>query len=196
MEIRRATLEDAAGIARVQVDSYRTVYASIFPAAYLAHLTYEEQEQDWRELLSAAGNEVLYVAVTNQGEMIGYALSRRNPDEVLPYDGELVALHVRRDHQRQGWGRQLFAAASRELATQGCNSLFLWVLADNPARLFYEKLGGKRLGEKAWQNNEYFGTHIYEVVYGWTDIRLSLRQAQEQRSQAPGHGGDVDSGTL
>ncbi|MFU8773596.1 MAG: hypothetical protein ACNA8H_14410 [Anaerolineales bacterium] len=49
MNICKATIEDSAGLARVQVDSYRTAYAGIFPQAYLAHFTHEEQ--DWRNLL-------------------------------------------------------------------------------------------------------------------------------------------------
>lgn len=175
MKIRRATLQDSAEIARIQVDSYRTAYASIFPAAYLEHFAYAEQEQDWRELLSAAERDVLYVAVTDRGEIVGYGLGRRDANALWPYDSELIALHVRRDYQRRGWGRRLFAAVGSELATSGGRSLFLWVLADNPARFFYEKLGGQLVTEKAWQNNEYFGTDIYEVAFGWPDIRSVLR---------------------
>ena len=43
--IRAAQLEDAAGIARVHVDSTRTTYKGIFPDAYLATLSYSRQEQ-------------------------------------------------------------------------------------------------------------------------------------------------------
>jgi hypothetical protein len=50
--VRQATIGDSCGLARVQVDSYRRAYAGIFPPSYLAHFTYEEQEQDWHDLLS------------------------------------------------------------------------------------------------------------------------------------------------
>jgi hypothetical protein len=53
LNIRKATIVDSAGLARVQVDSYRTAYAGIFPPAYLDHFTYEEQEQDYRNLLTS-----------------------------------------------------------------------------------------------------------------------------------------------
>ncbi|MEW5871547.1 MAG: hypothetical protein AB1894_19895 [Chloroflexota bacterium] len=43
MKIRHATLEDSAGIAGVQVESYRRAYAGILPQSYLDHFTYEEQ---------------------------------------------------------------------------------------------------------------------------------------------------------
>jgi GNAT superfamily N-acetyltransferase len=177
MEIRRAQEQDSAGIARAQVDSYRTAYVDILPGSYLEHFTYEEQEQDWRDLLSAGLESVLYVATTNGDEIAGYALGKPNPGEIPPYECELVALHVRREYQGRGVGCRLFAAVSRELKGQGCNSLFLWTLALNPARSFYEKRGGLLVGEKPWQNNEYFDTDLYEVAYGWPDIQSLLKDS-------------------
>lgn len=170
MEIRQATLEDSSEIAKVQVESYRTVYRDIFPPAYLEHFTLQEQEQDWRELLSSDDHEVLYVALVNE-KIIAYALGTSNEDEGFPFESELVALHVREKHQRNGIGRALFAAVAKALQAKGNNSLFLWVAAKNPARAFYEKLGGELVGEKPWVNNSYFGTRIFEVAYGWHDIR-------------------------
>ena len=71
----------------------------------------------------------------------------------------------------QGLGRQLMAATSEGLESQGISSLYLWVLENNPARAFYEKLGGTLVGEKPWRNNSYSGTEIAQVCYGWYDIR-------------------------
>lgn len=170
MEIRKANQKDSAGIAKIQVDSYLTTYAEIFPAAYLEHFTYQEQEQDWEEWI-ATKPQPLYVAATEHSEVIGYALGKHNPDEVIPYDGELVALHVGKEYRGKGIGKRLFAVVCKELAVQGNKSLFLWVLAENPACGFYEKLGGKSVSKQAWKNNAYFGTNLYEVAYGWLDIR-------------------------
>lgn len=170
MKIRKAIESDCPGIARVQVDSYRTAYAPIFPQEYLDHFTYEEQEGDWRGLLASADQgTVLYVAVDDADEVIGYALGAPS-SEMPPYESELVALHVCQTYQGQDVGRQLVAAVSSALYAQGCQSLFLWVLADNPARAFYEKLGGVLVGKKPWENNEYFKLDIYEMAYGWPDI--------------------------
>jgi GNAT superfamily N-acetyltransferase len=179
MEIRRAKEQDSAGIARVQVGSYRMAYADILPWPYLAHFTYEEQEQDWRDLLSAGLDGVLYVATTDGDEIAGYALGQPNPGEIPPYECELIAMHVRGEHQGRGVGSRLFAAVSRELDEQGCRSLFLWTLALNPARSFYERRGGLLVGEKPWQNNEYFDTNLYEVAYGWPDIRSLLKSVTD-----------------
>jgi len=44
MIIRPANLADCAGLARVQVDSYRSAYTGIQPPEYLDHFTSVEQE--------------------------------------------------------------------------------------------------------------------------------------------------------
>jgi len=175
LRIREANLGDCTSVARVQVDSYRTAYAGILPQEYLAHFTYEEQEQDWRDLLSADQHDLLYVAENDSGGIVGYALGRAQGDQDTDYGSELVALHVRLPHQRQGIGGRLIAAVAERLKQQGRQSLMLWVLDKNPAHSFYERLGGQRFGEKPWVNNDEFWLDVQEVAYGWPDITSLLR---------------------
>lgn len=177
VEIRKAIGADCPGIAHIQVDSYRFSYNTILPDVYLAHFTYEEQEQDWRRFLSTAEEKILYVAATSTDDIIGYALGENNPDALKPFESELVAIHVQNQFQHRGLGRKLFTAVSRALFEQGNQSLFLWVLKDNPACSFYEKLGGRRITEKPWQNNKHFDTNVREVAYGWPDIKSFLSES-------------------
>ena len=170
MHIRRARLDDCAGLARVQVDSYRTAYAGIMPQDYLDHFTYEEQEQDWRDLLSDATGDILLVAVADSGEVAGYALDRPGETEVAPYDSELVALHVRCPHHGQGIGCQLVSAMAEQLRQRGCRSFMLWVLEENGSRGFYERLGGQLLDE-----TKHSGAGPLEVAYGWPAIEHLCR---------------------
>jgi ribosomal protein S18 acetylase RimI-like enzyme len=164
VEVRTANIDDSAGLAKVQVDSYRTAYAGIFPQAYLDRFTYEEQEQDWHSLLSTTGEDELHVAVTDAGEIVGYVLGKPCLSDTPPYDSELIALHVRRSHQGQGIGRQLVRELAGQLKHRGCGSLMLWVLEANASRTFYEELGGQLLSaRKAPQG-------AVEVAYGWASI--------------------------
>lgn len=166
MHVRQAEVEDSAGMARVQVDSYRTAYADIMPQDYLDHFTYEEQEQDWRDFLSAERDDVYLVAQAEGGEIAGYGVGRLG-SEIKPYDCELVSLHVHFTRQRRGIGRQLVAAMARELERRGCRALMLWVLEENRARGFYERLGGQLLDV-----TKASGAGPLEVAYGWPDIAL------------------------
>ena len=168
IQIRRATVEDSAGLARVQVDSYRTAYSGILPEGYLANFSYEEQEQDWREWQPAHPDDILYVAVDDGDEVVGYALGRPLVSGTGPYDSELVALHVRGLLRRQGIGRQLVGAIAGALRERGCTSLMLWVLEGNPSRAFYEQLEGRLAGKQTITLDE--GVTAVEVAYGWADI--------------------------
>jgi len=164
VRIRKATIEDSAGIAGVQVDSYRTAYAGIFPQAYLDQFTYQEQEQDWRDWISSRPEDLLYVAELETGQIVAYVLARPGLCDVPPYDSELVALHVRSIYQRQGVGRRLLAAVAERLAQLGSRSMMLWVLEENRARGFYERLGGRLLDAKQMSGGQ------PEVAYGWLAI--------------------------
>ena len=164
MRIRKATIADSANLAWVQVDSYRTAYAGILAPSYLARFTYEEQEQDWRGLLASEMEELLYVAETDAGEIVGYALGRPGASEEAPYDSELVALYVHRSFQGQGVGRQLVTAIAEKLKQRGCTSLMLWVLEGNASQGFYERMGGQLLSARKDSQG------AVEVAYGWAAI--------------------------
>jgi len=184
MSIRPAAAQDAAALAEIQVNSYRTAYAGLMPAGYLAHFSLEEQEQDWRDLLAEPAGDILLVAETG-GEIAGYAVGRPGPVEELPegaYDAELVSLHVRWELQKRGTGRALVRAMAQALHSQGCTSLALFVLAGNPACAFYERLGGQRVGEKRWTvpaseagTLDDFDFEVVETAYAWPQIATLSR---------------------
>ena len=63
MTIRPAEVQDAAGIARVHVESWRSTYQGIFPESFLASLSVERRENYWREqLLRVNAPERCFVA--------------------------------------------------------------------------------------------------------------------------------------
>jgi hypothetical protein len=50
-------------------------------------------------------------------------------------------------------------------------ALLLWVLAENPARRFYERLGGQPVSTKTVTIG---GVPLTEVAYGWLDARTII----------------------
>ena len=172
MHIRTATVQDAAAIAQVHVESWRTTYTGIVPDEFLAQLSAEQREQFWRQVLQDPGSQtVVYVAEMASRGVIGFASGgpERSGDPVYP--GELYAIYLLAQHQGRGIGRQLAMALVNRLTQNGITALLLWALADNPARKFYERLGGQPVYEKAVTIG---GVPLVEVAYGWRDVRTFL----------------------
>jgi len=166
-QIRNATREDCLGIAKVQVDSYRTAYVGAFPTPYLEHFTYAEEEQDWIQMLTSDTEDILLVAISQEKQVVGYILVKAKPDIFPGYDSEIAALHVRQSSQGKGIGKALLSNAIQNLTARGCKSVMLWTLKNNKVRQWYEKLNGKLLSEKTYEIDDWV---INEVAYGWEEI--------------------------
>jgi L-amino acid N-acyltransferase YncA len=164
--IREATAADIPKIARVHVDSWRTTYAGIVPAIFLASMSYEDFEARWYGWMGdPGGHGIFYVAELPSGRIVGFASGGPRREEQYPeYEGELFAAYLLREHQRKGLGRRLIGAVAQGLAAKGRHSMLAWVLAENPSRPFYEAMGGKLLGT---QEIEIGGATLEEVAYGW-----------------------------
>lgn len=170
--IRQATLNDVSAIARIHVDSWRTTYAGIVPDAYLANLTYESRENQWRNILSTTGNpSVLMVAENESKQVIGFASGGKEREGNPAYTGELYAIYLPKQEQGAGVGSTLIRAVAKWLLETGFDSMLVWVLKDNPSCRFYERMGGQYLTEK---DIEIGGTTLVEIAYGWPDIRTLL----------------------
>lgn len=168
--IRDARAGDSAALARIQLASWRSAYAGILPQDYLDHFTDAEQEEDWRDLLAQPDHDLLLVAESKAGAVVGYALAGPVRSEEKEFASEVIALHILPAWRGRGIGRRLFTAAATRLRDQGYPSLVLWVLEKNsPARGFYEHLGGQLLRTRPVPME---GIDATEVSYGWPEIEL------------------------
>lgn len=169
VRIREANVPDAAAIAKVQVDSWRTTYTGVVPAEYLAQLSYEQHEQVWRDILSTHGaTEFVYVAEAEASNIIGFASGGPERSGNTVYKGELYAIYLLEGYQRKGIGGQLVQAIAERLMQEGLHSMLVWVLANNPSQDFYSALGGQRAYEQEVTIGD---ARLVEVAYGWLDIR-------------------------
>ncbi len=157
-------MEDAAAIARVQVDTWRSAYSGILPASVLAALDVERRTTAWTRIhRELTVREHLLVATLDE-RVIGFASGGPNRIANTDYEGELYALYLRVEHQRRGVGRDLFCASIARLADAEMPSAMLWVLAENPSRGFYEKLGGTLVSSKM---EDIGGSLQKEIAYGF-----------------------------
>jgi GNAT superfamily N-acetyltransferase len=168
MIVRQATHNDVSVMARVHVDTWRTTYRGIVPDELLANLSYKKRENGWYQILNNASKDgnFTYVAEDESGEILGFANGgvERAGDPV--YQGELSAIYILKIHQRKGIGRELIRAVAQKLSQMEIHSMLVWVLAENPACRFYEKLGGQKVYEKEIERG---GAKLIEIAYGWMD---------------------------
>lgn len=173
MLIREADESDSFGIAKVQVDSWRTTYKGIVPDSHIASLTYEDRELRWREFFSEVDKQFSFGAESAEREIVGFVSGGRNRGDEEDYEGELYAIYLLHDYQRGGTGRLLVKVLAERLLQIGMSSMLVWVLAENPFRAFYEALGGKYVSEKVIVIG---GATLIEVSYGWKDLNCLLNK--------------------
>ena len=109
------------------------------------------------------------VAESDGGAVIGFASGGPARPRGFAYDSEVYTLYVDGDHQDGGVGRRLFSGLAVDLAASLGPSLIVWVLCGNPARYFYEALGGRHVGRRSGSLG---GTAIEELAYGWPDAAV------------------------
>lgn len=171
IQIRVAQLADVPGIARVHVDAWRSTYPGLLPADFLAELRYDQREQLWQRILTQFGDTNFVFVALEHEQVVGFASGGPEQSGELGCDGELYAIYLLSAYQHQGLGRQLIHAVVSQLIAKGFQSMAVWVFADNPARRFYETLGGRYLRTS---QDEIGGATVSEVAYGWSDLTQLL----------------------
>ncbi|WP_374443884.1 N-acetyltransferase family protein [Stella sp.] len=172
--IRPAEGDDAAAIARVQVATWRTAYAGIFPDAYLDHLNDIRIAAGWTASIERPGHVTL---VAEDGSLprepvVGFA--HAGPGEAAG-EAEIFTLYVLATHQRRGLGRRLLAAMARRLAPVHARLVIRVLVENGPARAFYERLGGSAGDIRRLHVG---GRPVDEIAYHWPDLpRLSATLA-------------------
>jgi len=113
VEVRAALLRDGAAIARVARDSLPERWTS----------------EAFRQELEARGGQG-FVAVTESGEVVGYALAAR-----VDREAEIRSFAVVAEYRRAGVGRCLLGALLDAQRAAGVSNVFLEVRASNHAAL-------------------------------------------------------------
>ncbi len=175
--IRPATVADAAGIAHVHVESWRSTYPGMLPDRYLVGLSTASHERRWRGLLSGAPPRGRRTFVASAGgRIVGFASCGPQRTGLHGFAGEFYALYLIDQAQGMGMGRRLLASMAQHLLAANSQAAVVWVLRDNPSRFFYEQLGGQLLAE---QPISFAGAKLMEVAYGWTDLVPLARLAAD-----------------
>jgi GNAT superfamily N-acetyltransferase len=158
-------------MARVHVDTWRTTYLGIVPDEHLAGLSYYHAEARWVSYLSDPKAEAhAFVVEAESGQIVGLASCGPLQEALAGYaGGEMYVLYVLQAFQGIGYGRLLVTQVTHDLADRGYRSMVVWVLKDNPACRFYERLGGHLTAEMTVQIG---GKPLIDVAYSWPDLAV------------------------
>ncbi len=168
MKIRKARLQDAEGIAKVRVDSWRSTYKGIVNSQYLDNLDYESRTDRWRKILTdKKSNERILVAENDDKEIVGFSCGGPERERDDLYKGELYAIYILKEYQRHGLGRRLVAPLVEFLLANDIHSMLVWALADNESKKFYESLGGTFVKKRYLTIGS---QSLVEHAYGWEEI--------------------------
>jgi ribosomal protein S18 acetylase RimI-like enzyme len=174
--IRPAQVTDAPGIARVRVISWRAAYRGIVAQAILDGLSVEETSALIETSIRRnAPGSCRLVAREPSGQIVGFALGGPERTRDPEFDGELYAIYLLPEFMRMGIGRRLLLAMAEGLHRRGMHAMLIWVLAQNPARRFYEALGGVYLREQPVAIGP---QTLPEVAYGWPDLEGFIQSTQ------------------
>jgi GNAT superfamily N-acetyltransferase len=178
--IRQARLGDAQAIGRIEVETWRATYAGMLPDRVLLGMSERRQAASWAGFLRHRPGDV-YVAEAEdaEGRLLGFGNCGPQRDPAFSFGGEVYTLYVLPDAQGGGLGRQLLLALFARLIDGGHRSALVWVVRANPARFFYERLGGKLTLQRPIPVG---GRPVEAVGYGWSDLSAVLER--EARSRA------------
>jgi ribosomal protein S18 acetylase RimI-like enzyme len=140
--VREARLEDAAGMAQVQVTAWQAAYRGLLPDSTLDRLSVEAAQKQWQERLADPAGEYLVAAAAGRvAGLIGYGPA--HDEDVDPAQvGEINILYVAPGEWRKGHGTALVREAVARLEGRGATEIVLWVLHNNaPAITFYQAAG-------------------------------------------------------
>lgn len=172
--IRQAVSDDARAIADIHVQAWRETYAGLLPKSLLDGLSVDRREAWWRTVLDGTvkPERAVYLAADDQERTVGFSCygPQRNPElDTAGYDGEIEAIYLLDDAKRQGTGRRLMETMAAAMLADGYKGAALWVLSDNnPARRFYEALGGSIISKREERRSD--DLVLQEVAYGWRDL--------------------------
>ncbi|WP_308259074.1 GNAT family N-acetyltransferase [Pseudonocardia sp. H11422] len=140
--VRAADAQDIEEIVRIQVDTWRTAYAEIVPAAAIEQLAGPEAHRAWAAAVEAG--EGFHVLVATEGDWtVGFCAAAlyAGTGETAGL-AEISTLLVEPRWGRRGHGGRLFAAATTALRASGAERGQAWVPeVDTASRKFYARAG-------------------------------------------------------
>jgi GNAT superfamily N-acetyltransferase len=173
--VRPAALAEAGEIARIQLSTWVTAYATVIPAQVLERFGVEDMAARWAAAIGSPPTAAHHVLVSFEQEWTaGFAVVVPSEPDDLATPGDGPPLHdpattvtlgpllVEPRWGRRGHGSRLLAAAIDLARADGARTAVAWVLhADGATRRFLESAGWA--GDGTARELDMGGTSVREV---------------------------------
>lgn len=170
-QVRKASPIDASAIAHVYVASWRSTYGGLLPPAVLRGMSEVRETLFWWTALCAQRTKsVTLVIEDGDARVVGFIAAGPERAAATGQRAEVYTLYLLEAYQRRGLGTRLLATAADALQARGFASLVVWVLAGNPARAFYERLGAEHSAARTIRMG---GQPVHEVAFAWPDLAFA-----------------------
>jgi len=149
VQIRRATVDDAAVLSDLASRTFTETFGHLYPAEDLSSFLTDAYDVDKQRIILSHPDYAVWLLEAD-GVAVGHAAA--GPcglphADVVKGDGELKRLYVLASHQNGGWGGRLFGEVERWLLKDGPRTLWIGVWSENfGAQRFYERQGFSRVG--------------------------------------------------
>ena len=149
-----ATEHDVIPMIELRRQIWATTYRGIYPDSMIDDFDYAWHKEKELQRIKNPEYAVYFIATDNRN--IGY-LSIHKTDIV-----RLLSLYIVKEYQHQGIGKQAFDFVAEYCKSHGAASFICACVPENKnARYFYEKIGGKIVGEdlenqERWMNSVIF----------------------------------------
>jgi len=140
INVRKADCKDLRQISYIHVDTWRDAYRGIIDSYILGKLSYGRSQDNWKNCMAKL-SDYFYVAEKDD-IVVGFITGGTQREEELLYEAEVYAMYLLPEHQRQGIGTLLLDQIVIDFHHVGWKQFLVWCLEKNPARAFYESLGG------------------------------------------------------
>ncbi|WP_243300141.1 GNAT family N-acetyltransferase [Bacillus litorisediminis] len=171
MEIRVAQARDIEAIASVHIQCWRETYKGIVLDDELDGLNMPQKITQWTHIYKQQNEQgigQILVALV-EGKIVGFAHFTKERTEKYDIDGELTTIYILRDYHRKGIGTALLRKGLDYLESQRFKSMLVWVLDENPFKLFYESFQPVGVDRQTL----HIGNKVHEeIAYSWRNLSV------------------------
>ena len=139
-KIRKIKKDDCKNISHVVTISWNETYKDIVPKWFLDELKKNEEERANQMFVDFENNNYLVLEVNK--EVVGFVWYGIAADEDYKNYGEIKALYIIKKYQGNGYGKELFKEAVKELKKMKFDKMIISCLKENPTNEFYKHMGG------------------------------------------------------